>query len=162
MTDERTKEALKELAAKQQRDYEESFKRAENQTQINNMSLIEKTVQRDEMIKRLNENARRTVENDRIKAQERLDANQSTNPIEKTVNLQGKIIQGKEALLVEALPTLRAYSNLLLNERRRFDESHLSKLRKAVEDAVDAYKNAYGDLIIYLNAQVEVFRRAVR
>lgn len=60
----------------------------------------------------------------------------------------------KEALLVEALPTLRAYSNLLLNERSRFDENHLSKLLKAVEDAVDAYKNASGDLIIYLDAQV--------
>jgi hypothetical protein len=68
----------------------------------------------------------------------------------------------KEALLVEALPTLRAYSNLLLNERSRFDENHLSKLLKAVEDAVDAYKNASGDLIIYIDAQVEMFRRAVR
>lgn len=67
----------------------------------------------------------------------------------------------KEALLIEALPTLRAYCNLLLNDRSKFDENHLSKLVKIVEDAVDVYKNASGDLIIYLDAQVTMFRRRV-
>jgi len=65
----------------------------------------------------------------------------------------------KEALLIEALPTLREYCNLLLNDRSKFDENHLSKLVKVVEDAVDAYKNASGNLIIYLDAQVTMFRR---
>ena len=67
----------------------------------------------------------------------------------------------KEALLIEALPTLREYCNLLLNDRSKFDENHLSKLVKVVEDAVDAYKNASGNLIIYLDAQVTMFRRRV-
>ena len=60
----------------------------------------------------------------------------------------------KEALLIEALPTLREYCNLLLNDRSKFDENHLSKLVKVVEDAVDAYKNASGNLIIYLDANM--------
>jgi hypothetical protein len=38
---------------------------------------------------------------------------------------------------------------------------HLSKRVKVVEDAVDVYKNASGDLIIYLDAQVTMFRREV-
>jgi hypothetical protein len=67
----------------------------------------------------------------------------------------------KEELLIEALPTLREYCNLLLNDRSKFDENHLSKLVKVVEDAVDAYKNASGNLIIYLDAQVTMFRRRV-
>ena len=67
----------------------------------------------------------------------------------------------KEALLIEALPTLREYCNQLLNDRSKFDENHLSKLVKVVEDAVDAYKNASGNLIIYLDAQVTMFRRRV-
>ena len=60
----------------------------------------------------------------------------------------------KEALLIEALPTLREYCNLFLNDRSKFDENHLSKLVKVVEDAVDAYKNASGNLIIYLDANM--------
>ena len=48
----------------------------------------------------------------------------------------------KGTLLIEALPTLRAYCNLLLNDRSKFDENHLSKLVKDVEDAVDAYNLA--------------------
>jgi hypothetical protein len=63
--------------------------------------------------------------------------------------------------LIEALPTLREYCNLLLNDRSKFDENHLSKLVNVVEDAVDAYKNASGNLIIYLDAQVTMFRRRV-
>jgi hypothetical protein len=64
----------------------------------------------------------------------------------------------KEALLIEALPTLREYCNLLLNDRSKFDEDHLSKLIKDIEDAVNVYKNASGELIIYLDAQVTMFR----
>jgi hypothetical protein len=67
----------------------------------------------------------------------------------------------KEVLLIEALPTLRAYCNLLLNDRSKFDENHLSKLVKVVEEAVDVYKNASGNLIIYLDAQVTMFRKRV-
>jgi hypothetical protein len=45
-----------------------------------------------------------------------------------------KTVRG--VLLIEALPALRAYCNLLLNERSKFDENRLSKLVKVVEDAV--------------------------
>jgi hypothetical protein len=69
--------------------------------------------------------------------------------------------KSKEALLIEALPTLKEYCNLLSNDRSKFDENHLSKLVKVVEDAVDVYKNASGNLIIYLDAQVTMFRRRV-
>jgi hypothetical protein len=75
--------------------------------------------------------------------------------------LRRKNENSKEVLLVEALPTLRAYCNLLLNDRSRFDENHLSKLVKVVEEAVDVYKNASGNLIIYLDAQVTMFRKRV-
>lgn len=67
----------------------------------------------------------------------------------------------KEVLLIKALPTLRAYCNLLLNDRSRFDEKHLSRLVKVVEAAVNVCKNTSGDLIIYLDAQVTMLRRGV-
>ncbi|MGB7958774.1 MAG: hypothetical protein WCD28_13245 [Nitrososphaeraceae archaeon] len=72
-----------------------------------------------------------------------------------------KTVNSEEVLLIEALPTLRAYCSLLLNDRSKFDENHLSKLVKVVEDAVDAYKNASGNLIIYLDAQITMFRKRV-
>ena len=72
-----------------------------------------------------------------------------------------KTVNSKEVLLIEALSTLRAYCSLLLNDRSKFDENHLSKLVKVVEDAVDAYKNASGNLIIYLDAQITMFRKRV-
>lgn len=93
MVDERTKEELRKLAAEQDASYRESLNRAEIQTQISNMSLIEKAVQREETIKQLNENARQTLERDRQRAQEYVNANQFTSPIDKTLNLSSKIVK---------------------------------------------------------------------
>lgn len=93
MVDERTKEELRKLSAEQDASYRESLNRAEIQTQISNMSLIEKAVQREEMIKQLNENARQTLERDRQRAQEYVNANQFTSPIDKTLNLSSKIVK---------------------------------------------------------------------